>query len=510
MKTLLLLLMVFLIPVHGAFAEEIKMSTEQSTYYFTVGENAIIPIEIENNYGESIFGMLQYTITQEIIQGNAQVTSSNTNGSTLTINEGKQKLSLDFGTSNSPSTMNINLNFNYKDSNEINVFLGPIEIIFVSDESQKDNTTNKMQSSSLSGGTTSQNNQLNSQQSMQQKLDELFNKSPLSQDPQQRLQNNQLAQDSNALKQQIHEQLQKESELQTEFEKQIVSNENFQKIHQQMVNEGYSLTQGSINPTTNSTATFEANYENSEGKWGKIEGNLENGVVANIQKHTQQEQENLLIKLRSDPKFQNYEQRLIKEGYFEETMKYNNEQNSTLISIEYQNDEFQTASIIGEFENDELITVKLDWNNTNQFEILPLLIALLIGITIVFLFLKLRVKKGTIEKSKIPKILPQNFDYIYEANKILKEGKESFDRQEFKEAYGKVAQAIRLYLSYKLNLRKEITNENLLNFLEHTSYPTNDIENCFRKSSLVEFAKENPNKNDFKEIVSLAESLINK
>ena len=37
--------------------------------------------------------------------------------------------------------------------------------------------------------------------------------------------------------------------------------------------------------------------------------------------------------------------------------------------------------------------------------------------------------------------------------------------KQFKDAYVKVGQTIRLYLSYELNLNKEITNEELLPYL---------------------------------------------
>lgn len=509
-KLLLLALLVLLIPFQVAFADDIGMSSEQSSYYFTIGENAIVTIDVENNYGQPVSGVLQYTITHEIRQGNTQISSSNSDASNLTINEGKQSLSLDFGTSNSPSTMIANLRFNYNNGNEMNLFLGPIEIVFVADESQKNNSQNPMQSSSQQGSPASQSNPSNPQQSIQQRLDELFNQSPLAQDPQQRLQNNQMAQDSSALKQQIQEQLQKENELQTEFEKRILSNEKFQNLHQQMLDDGYNFTQGSLNPTTNSTGTFEANYENAEGKWGKIQGSVDNGAIIDIQKQTQEEQESLLSKLRNAPQFKEYEQELINEGFLEQDLQFTLEQNDTSILIEYQNEEFQTATIMGKFENNDLVSVKLDKPRANQFDIFLLLVPLLIGVTVAFLYLKSKVKKPIPNKPLTVQVTPKRFDYLNETNKLLDEAKENFQRQEFKDAYGKVSQAIRLFLGYKLNMKKEITNEDLLRSLEDSAYPLKEIESCFRKSSLVEFAKNQPNEDDFKEMVIFVESLIKK
>ena len=45
----ILLLTFFLISLPMAFAANIVMSVDQSTYYFKTGENAIIPMKLDNN-----------------------------------------------------------------------------------------------------------------------------------------------------------------------------------------------------------------------------------------------------------------------------------------------------------------------------------------------------------------------------------------------------------------------------------------------------------------------------
>lgn len=504
MRKLLFFSMVLLFPIHLAYAEDIVMSTDQQTYYFTLGEKALIPVNIENNSGEEISGLLQYTVTQEIQQGNAQISSTNSNTSTLTLEEGKRILSLDFGSFNSPSTLSANLMFNYNNGNEMNVFLGPIEIIFVEDSSQMNNSSRSLQSSSQQTNPT--NNQPSSQQSLQQRLNEMLNQSPQTQDPQQRLQNNQLSQDSSSLKREIQEQLEKENQMQQEFEKNIISKEEFQRLHQQMLDDGYELKQGSLNPTTNSTGSFEAIYENQNGKWGKIEGNMNNGTLTNIEKHTQQEQENLLSKLRNHPAFHEFEAQLREDGFLEQNVSISTEPGITSISIEYQNEEMQTATIIGDFVGDELKEIKIDRPGSNQFNILPFLIIALITITVAFLLIKLRTKKP-VPKIEEPKTVTQ-FDFVSEAERLLEKSKTDFQNKLFKDAYGKLGQAIRLFLSHKLGLRKEITNEELMKYLNGTQYPVSEIQKCLDQSALVEFAKNSPDKNEFENMVTLTESLI--
>jgi len=507
MNKLCLFFLLFLIPIPLVFAEDIVMHVDQSEYYFKIGENAVIPLEIENNYGHQISGILQYTITQQIIQANTQFSSSNTQASTFTINDKNQTVSLDFGTSNSPITLIVNLNFLYNEGNQIIVSFDPITIHFVSDESQKNNVQNKMQSSSQQGS-SAQNNPSNQQQSIQQKLDELMNQqSFMMQDPQQRLQNNQLAQDSNTLKKEIQQQLQEENSLKKAFEKQLANNEDFQKPHKQLLQQGYNVTSGNLNPNSTSTGDFEINYENEQGKWAKIQGSMIDGTLTNIQKHTQEEQDRLLSKLREDPTFQKYENQLTQDEFVEQNLKFLHDKNMTSISLEYQNDKIQQAKIIANFENDELVKIQLEKPPNDYSYLYPFLTLLPVSIIVYFLYKKLKIKKKIPLKPVIFQEL-KKFDYILESNKLIQDAQDCFNKKQYKDAYGKVSQAIRLFLSYELKLNKEITNEDLMSHLDNTIFPISEIKNCLQLSSLVEFAKRDENEDDFNKMISIARELI--
>ena len=511
--------LMILVPLHLAFAEEITMYADQTEYYFTIGEDAIIRLEIENSLGQEISGMLQYTITQKIQQANMQISNTNTQASSFTVNDGNQTVSLEFGTVDSPSTLVANLNFSYNDPEtlqEMNVSLGPISIYFVADESQKNNTQNKMQSSSQQGSSSSsqlQNNQQQQQQSLQQRLDEMLNQSnPQSQDPQQRLQNNQVAQDSTVLKQEIQEQIQEENRLQKEFEEHVVAQEEFQKLHQQLIEDGYEITQGSLNPTSDSTGDFEVNYENKQGEWANIQGSIEEGDLTDIQKQTQKERENLLSILREDPTFQEYEEQLDREGFVEQDWEFvydKDDDEKTSISIRYQDQNILNATIHATFVDERLIEISLDKprNDTLWWAYILTISTIVIGASL--LSKKFRKKTQIPEKPEIKeKIKPEALDHIAESQSLIKGAKDDFESKKYNDAYGKVNQAIRLFLSYELNLNQEITNENLLEHIVNTTYPVNEIEDCFRLSSMIEFAKGTPNKEEFDKMISLAENLI--
>jgi hypothetical protein len=492
-----------------AFAEDIVMSVDQSEYYFKTGDNAVIPLEIQNDYGRQISGMLQYTITQQMRQANTQFSTSNTQASTFAIDGGTQTISLDFGTSDSPSTVTVDLNFIYNDGTQINVILDPITIHFVIDESQKNNTQNKMQSSSQQQS-SAQNSPSNAQQSLQQKLDELMNQqSPMSQDPQQRLQNNQLAQDSNALKKEIQEQLQEENSLKKLFESELASNEDFQKSHNQLLQQGYNVTDGSLNPSDAKTGDFEVNYQNEQGKWAQIQGNMVNGTMTEMESQTQEETENLLEQLRAHPDFIRYDEELILDDFSEQNIEFTYDSNKTTIQVQYNNEENETAVIFGDFESDKFEKVYLEKPNQDNFNwvfILYIILVVIVSYVLYRFFSKNKKEPVPIT----PKIIPQPYNNTTEVKKLIQEGKEHFENNNFKDAYGKINQALRLFLSHELNLNKEITNENILEHIPRESYAISDIEECFRIASLVEFAKYSPNEDDFSKIVSITENIVNK
>lgn len=512
MNKSIFLLLLLIIPFQSVFAEDLVMYVDQSEYYFQVGENAVIPLEIKNDHERQISGMLQYTITQQVIQANTQFSSSNTQASTFTINDGDQIVSLDFGTSSSPSTLTVNLNFIYDDgANQMNVSFDPVTIYFVSDESQKNNVENRMQSSSQQGSPSQNNPSSQQQQSIQQKLDELMNQqSNQSQDPQQRLQNNQLAQDSSALKKEIQQQLQEENILKQEFEKQLLDNEDFLNSHQQFLQQGYNATSANLNPNSPSTGDFEVNYENEQGKWAKIHGSMVNGTLTGVQKQTQEEQDSLVSKLREDATFQEYEKQLNSEGFVEQYLEFISNKNMTSVSLEYQNEEIQTAAITAEFDENELTKIHLE-KPEDDHSYLSYLLGLIPLIVIgYFLYKKLKKSKKVSVKPVITNNIPKKFDYILASNDLIQEAKDDFQKKQYKNAYGKVNKAIRLFLSYELNLNREITNEDILLHLVNTKYPVNDIERCFRLSSLVEFAKYGPNEEEFDEMITVAQNLIKK
>ena len=488
----------------------ITFSVNQKDYYFKTGEAAIIPMNIENTYGKQIDGMLTYTYTQEINQGGMHMSSSNSQSTSLSVKDGKTTQDLNFGTSDSPSELNISLKFIYTEKESRVVNLDGIKIHFVSDENQKQNQQNKQSSSSekYTGSQQPQNSGQNTFSQMQQQLNQMMNNNQQPQNSQQALQNNQMAQDSSALKQQMENQIKEQEAMKQEFQKQLAQNQEFQKEHQKLLSQGYNLTNANVNPSSNNTGDFKLNYQNKNGEQASLKGHMNNGKMQSLQKDTPESRQETLNQLQQNKQFQEYQKQLQKQGYSKQNTEVSQEQNKTNVKVNYANQNNETASITAQVTNNTVKNVELnngEKEKKNYWWIIPLLI--LIALLGYFAYKKYH-KKPEFEKPFVEKKKEKPFDYKSESVKLLEESKKLFEQKQYKDAYGTAGQALRLFLSYENKLNKEITNDEIINYLKKHKQGYKEAKECFDLCSLVEFAKYEANKKDFDKIINHAKKII--
>ncbi|MEA2036616.1 MAG: hypothetical protein U9O94_03855 [Nanoarchaeota archaeon] len=481
-----------------AFAKGITISLNQTEYYFLVNEQAVVPFYIDNTYKKQIDGTLTYTIAQEINQQGFQYSSSSAQSTPFIIMEDENTYNLAFGTSPSQLTLKADLSFSYTEKQEREVDIDEILIHFVQDPSQKQNQEDKTKSKSKKS--KSQEEKSIAQQ-MQERLDQMFNK-PKPQDPRQMLQNNQLAQDSAALKQQIQKQLQEQQKMTEEFQKQITDNPNFQKEHQDLTNQGYKQTSGNLDPINNTSGNFEINYE-KDSETASLKGEMENSEITKMQKTSSVETKKMLEELKQDPKFQEYNQQLTNNNFSEGSPKIEQVGNTTKVEIPYTKKN-QTATIKAVIENNEIKEIKLEKEKKNYWWISAII---LIAIIAPYLIYKRYIKKKNLESSK-NNIVEKPIDYKKESLKLIQDSKTLFKNKKEKDAYTKAGEAIRFYYSYKLGLKKELTNTELTKQLKKNNISYQKTQECINLCGLVGFAKYKTNKKDFDDIVNLAEKII--
>ena len=409
-------------------------------------------------------------------------------------------------------TMTVGLKFSYTEDEAREVVLDDIKIHFVSDESQKDNQQNQVSSSSQEASQSAQQQQdpfAQQEQRMQQMMDKMFgNQQQQSQTAQQRLQNNQLTQDSSALKQQMQNQLQEQQKMREEFQKQLEKNQELMKEHQELLNDGFNMTGGELNLISNNTGSFELNYQKQNGEEASLKGNLNNGELSNLQKDTPETRQEMLQELQNNKQFQEYDKQLKEQDFAQQEIEFSQQGNRTNLQLNYANKDNETAAIKAELVNNTVEKVELINDNKekrNYLWILPLI--LLLAVLSYFAFRKLWKRETSKEVAKQNDIGKQ-FDYKKESLEMLKKAKQLFEKKEYKDAYMLAGQSLRLYLSYKNNLKKETTNDEIIEYLKKHKKPFKEAKECFDICSLVEFAKYQANKKDFNKIIKHIMNII--
>jgi len=496
-----------------AYAEgNLVFSIPQKDYYFLVGEQANIPLNITSSYNNEINGILGYTITQEINSGSVHFSSSNTKSTNLQVSKGISTVNLGFGSSNTPETLNVSLNFNYNDNRSKVVSLGGIAIHFVENESDKNNQANTMQSSSQEAPTTQQTTDPFAQQDqqIQQMIQQMNNQQSSVQNPQQATQNNQPDQDTSALKEQMQKQVQQQQQMQQQFQQQITTNQDFQKANKELSDLGYNLTSISTNPSSNNTGTFTASYDKQNGDKASVQGEMNNGTMKSQQTDTAEDRQKMRDLLSKNEDFQNYLKQLQDDGFKEVNSTFSRDNNTTALQIQYENSKNETAQINARFVNGSVENVELVRNQERN--LYPLyLIGILIFVVLAYLLYKKysgKKEQKALVGNDLMTLQEENFDFREEAGKLVEKAISLYEEKQFKDAYGTAAQALRLYLSCKYGLKKEVTNSELINYLKSKGVEYGKFDRCLQLSSLVEFAKHNPVDSEFEELIKTIKNTL--
>lgn len=483
--------------VAGIFSfEDLVFSVNQSEYYFKVNEDSVIPLEIKNTYGKPIEGILKITFIQKINRDGVSTSSTNSQSISFRVDDGENIEYLGFGTSDVQSSILINLEFNYIEKDSRVIKIDDLIIHFVEDEGEKQNKEDTQKSKSEKTEEQPQDKQQSQQSSTEQKS-----------------QQNQMNQDSSALKKQIQRQGEEQKKLEQEFQKELSQNEEFAREHGELLNEGYKLESGNFNPETNNSGEFDLQYKKESGETAEMKGSMEDGEMENLQKLTDEDKKNIIDKLQQDEEFQKMEKNLDKDNFGKQNTEISLGKNKTDVKIEYKNSKNETAVITADVINGtiEKVLMNREGERNKRYFIWIAFWVILFGVIFYFAY-KRYFKKSKNDTEEILDVIVEEkpFDYRRESKKLIKEAIKLFDNKKHKDAYEKAGQSLRLYLSYKYDMKKETTNDNIIEVLKKENKDVKNIKKCFDLCSLVEFAKYKSNKKDFGDIVKIAKDYVEK
>ncbi len=369
-----------------------------------------------------------------------------------------------------------------------------------------------MESTSYTSSGSSFNVQISSS-GIQQQINQMFNQRQQKGNPSNRVQNNQLNQNTNALKKQMERQIEQRRQMEEMFKKEVIQNQKVQKEHKKLSSMGYNLTNASFNPISNDTGSFRLNYQKPNGSSVTIKGEMQNGSIKNIMTQSTEDRQKILQALQQNPQFKNFDNQLKNQGFNQTRVVFNQlSQNYTQITIHYRATNREEKNITADYINETVKNVSMEdglkRSNTKDYWWMFFIVILMVGLIGYFLYKKFHKPKTTIFINS-DKTIEKPINYLKESRKMIKEAIKLFRNKHEKNAYQKVSEALRFYFSYKFNIKKELTSAEVLSYLRrHGNTCYKEARKCLNLCDLVEFAKYKTNKEDFEKIIKKAISLI--
>ena len=332
-------------------------------------------------------------------------------------------------------------------------------------------------------------------------------------DPGGRVQNNQLNQNTGAIKEEMQREMQKQQQMGDEFKKQIAENPEFQKKHQELLNNGYNLTNASINPVSNNTGDFELGYQKPDGETARLAGSMENGSMQELMSQTSKDTSAIMAALEQNPEFQRLDYGLNESGFKRGAAAFDQlSQNHTQITVLYVSKDGEKMEICADYVNRIIENVAIVGESGREQDMLQILmLALIICVACVtgwFVYRKYLNKAPAPPAQPVEKPANAEIDYVAISGGMIREARDLFERGEEKEAYAKVSEALRFYFSHKFGANRELTGVETVRLLEKKNRDVQKVRECLNRCELVEFAKSEPGAAEFRNMVGIADELI--
>jgi hypothetical protein len=328
------------------------------------------------------------------------------------------------------------------------------------------------------------------------------------QNQQARVQNNQMDQNANALKQEIEKQQADQKSMQEAFQKNLENNSDYQKQDQAMQKQGYKPSDSKNDPISNDSGKFRKDYKKDNGENASLQGVMKNGSIQNMQAQSSEDIKQALSALQQDPSYQQYDKQLTELGYNASNAQVQQTgPNNSKITVPYNNGSI-SKNITAEYVNGTIKNVEIDEKADNQNNVIWIAAAFVLMAVFAYFLYRRYSKKRAVVRECAP-VAPASIDYRSEAKKMLAEAENLFSRAREKDAYEKVSQTVRFYYSNDLGERKDISNTELLDLLKKKRNERyQEAQKCLTLCGLVEFAKYNANKEDFSQIIEIARDII--
>jgi hypothetical protein len=265
----------------------------------------------------------------------------------------------------------------------------------------------------------------------------------------------QAAQDMQNIKQQMEQQQQEQQRMEKELKERIEQNDEFQKLKEQLEEQGYGTAGQEIKPESNDTGNFDYGFKKGDES-ANISGRMNAGKMENIQKQSTEDIKKLMQYIESNETFSQMNRTLSDKGYNLSSRNIDFKTNTSSFEYSYRDQQGKNASITGNVTDAGKIKdiMLKEPEPSFPYWILAPLLLLLAGI---YLFKKSRIK----EKPVQPVIENFFIDPKEKSLSMLEKAIDMFKNGRQKEAYVEVSNAVRSYFKGTAGIH-ELTSDEII------------------------------------------------
>jgi hypothetical protein len=315
-----------------------------------------------------------------------------------------------------------------------------------------------------------------------------------------------MSQDTQALKQQMQNQMAQQKQMEQAFQEAVENSREFNELQEELKQQGYEQAGNRMMPETEDTGDFEYSYKKGN-ETAMLKGKMDDGKIKDLTQWGSRQQSQLEESLMNNPDFQKLDQQLQSQGYQPTQGQISiPSQNRSQFNIQYEKDNSQ-ANITGTINvNGTIEEIKLQKEEIEKGFPWWLIILLLAPLALAYYLWKKRQRKE--ESVSDGPVFKPNVDFRTKARQMLKEAQRLYDSGEEITAYTKVSEAIRYYFRNEQHHPEDFTDNELVKTLEKNKHKSaKQARECLTLCGLVKFAKYTPNKKDFEKIMQLAEGI---
>jgi len=486
---LLLCAALAVIPVAGATG--ITMTAAAGDYYFGLGESADVPVAVTSTYDHDIDGTLQFTTTEQLQNTGMVMMSTKNKVYSHTVPPGDSSLTLSAGTSDAEKTVTVNVAYDYTATSAIQVTLPEIRIHFVADQQQQAQGSQAPVTSTSGAGTGS----VPSSSSVQIVQQTVSAQQQAGRDgtAQQALQNNQMAQDAGALKEQLRREAEQQETEKTAFEEALSRDPLLASVNESLAAEGFAKVSQASNPSSATTGTFSQEYRNAAGETATIAGSMENGAVPSVTE-TSAAPVNVTAPLAANATYQSAATQLAGQGFSRNTstLTYSAGGGAT-VNLTYQDPQGKRAFVNATTDGKDVTQISVEVEPDAPFDYVPVLAAAAIAVVVLgaawILYRRFRRPGAPPILPARPPVPEEPFDHRKAARELLNRAEQAYRDGREDDACSHAGRAIRVFLSWEHGGCREMTNTELLAFLPPGTGQAGTIREILDRCSDVEFAR---------------------